>query len=1551
MSYNQPPPPPGYQRPGSTTSFTAQAPPPPPPYGANTGYQSATPQNQSQWTAPPPPAQQWNQSQPQNAGGYNPSTYGAMPGAYTQGQQPPTNQPSNPYAAQQQDVPPPPPPKPHGFAAAVHQQQQQQQQQNQPNWGQEQGYGNQSQQGFQASAQPNTGYPQQAQQGGYPTQTQGVQQQYNNTAPPPPSQTPGGSYFPPSQGRPQSLYGADQAGTYSTPSSAVAQHPPNTVLSPNEQQPAYIPPSLTGQGVQSYMPANTNPMPGVYVPPPPDIPAWQQAQHAPLQGGSKKFRYTKPSVDPSFYAQGYQGLQPQPQPQPQPQGQTGFGQPQAQFSQQPSQQQPQQQGQFGQASQGQFQTQLPHQQGQYGQPQQGQYAQPPSHDQFQQQPQLSQFPQPAQGQQQHKYPQQQNQWQPTPPVDQGYTQEQQITQAPYSNQQPAPSQGWQPTHQTQGSIASQQYPQGQGQPIQAPQPVSGHTGTTPPGFVSEPSPQSQPVSPMQNRHSMSFASGHTSSLGRTSSVSSIALGALHAQRAGNKTASPKPTLANVPQPPPRDDASRFSALGTGGPSDWEHFGNVEEEVDDEAYFGAKKEEKNQPAQLDSVELPAQIPSPPSAQGEWPSPPTQPAPLSIGSQRDTYQPTPPPKPATPARPYSQPPEQSFVMSDAITAPPVSHSPQPIQSSQAPPPQQGFVMDDGSWPASSQERQQTPSQFQQQQQPPSQTGPIMNQESWGISQQAQANASADWNSQQNLNHAAELKAKDDAYERLKADADKEKAVLHGEIESARKELHTEIEKVKKDLEDARAHAAGEKNVLMEQLEAMKIAADQATTNAEALDKEKDSLIERIKEDAEGKDDVIKANEATIADLKRQLEVEKEKEVPKPTSFDLLPDIDPWYVSSLERYIAMLRSEASELQVEGKIKIFTDFLRAESGIRGVDYFSAPPPAPPTTESIVHQRSEQRAPISPTTSPGKQDLNIQVPQDSPSQDDFQYSPGGRPILLSKPLVSTDTVPTQRSFATPVNEHPPPISTASTMILTPTSSVDDDMKTPIQSPPEEPAQSQYKAYVPPSVGQTDSAHRQSVSFASVPSVAPLQIGGASKNNDEIFFGAHNAQKTAPPVSRLTSTDSVISDVPIPAPLSFTPQPASKPAAPKKNPLDALAELLPRQLNDPKPSPKLEEIRKKAQAAPVDFAHIQELTTSWEKSASLSRRKNEDARRKRQEENEAENNQLFEANEISYAEIGDLEDEFKEKERELKAKEDREEYKTYVENVFDKVYDGLQADIKSLMDLYMEVEIMLGASISGIKSLYLGNHEKEPDVYTTRECLELLKSLHDMIELRHEKVVQAVAERDKRYKKTEVQPLYAAGNITKMKTVERHFENAEKQAVVRAMSEKEERAGELVRVAEDVVVHAVAIEQEDIERVLSAIRNMGPEIPDGKADVLKKAHETLQRLRASSKSLLELFNTFEIELNNSVMEVEIAQARAENADSDKIVQLEREFKAGEAKLNEELQRKLGVIEQDGEEIKALVKQKGGEVELSEEEIKEARMKKALEEAKRRNGEL
>lgn len=1101
---------------------------------------------------------------------------------------------------------------------------------------------------------------------------------------------------------------------------------------------------------------------------------------------------------------------------------------------------------------------------------------------------------------------------------------------------------------------------------------------------------------------MSFGTGHQTGLGRAGSVSSIALANLQAQRADNRTSSPKPAPPKMPTPPPpRDDKSKFSALGTGGPSDWEHFG-IDDEIDDEHFF-AKKDDK--PAQLDSVELPAHVPSPPSTHG-WPSPATQPAPLNSGGRRDTYAPTPPPVTASPAqRPPSQPPQQNYVLGDAMVAPlktspkPMqAHQPPPVQQSfemggggwnaskqstpaqqhsqyQPPPPKEDFVVNDGGWAAQSappQPRQHTPAQPAQQP-PPVQTGFAVSDGGWGMSQQTPTQASGNWGAQPNNNHAAELKAKDEAFGRLQADSEREKVEMRAafdkemadrqaETERERSDLRAEIENLKANAETARSSAAAEATTLQRQIESLNAATTESKSTSDASIKERDMTIERLKEDVEGKEHNIEERDAIIADLKRELEAEKIKEVPRPTPADLVPDIDPWYAGSLERYIAMLRSEAHEPEIENKINTFRSFLRSESAIRGIEYFDAPPPAQmqPPPAPVQEPRSApehmQHVPHQEPQNPPKteRDLNISVPQAPPEADEYEYSPGGRPMLRRKPTIPSSESHPELYFGN---------SVPSTSTLTPTSSPDDEMnKTPVQSPPENQQQPQYKAYVPapgagmhvltPTAGMDSNdnkstLHRPTTTFSSAPLVVAPLNSNISKGHDEIFFGAGPDEPKAES-GRPTTSDSNARDAEIPAPLKFSSSRPLSVAAPlKAAPTNKLADLLPSRTAPTEPHHSISELRSHIAEIKPDSHDLADLTKTWEASAAPIRRKNDSARRKRQEENEEHNDDLFNNNEISYAEMNQLEDEFKQKEAGLKAQEDRDEYKNFVDVVFDPVYEGLQADIKSLMDLYIDAENLLHSSVSGVKSLEGANAP------STLDTLELLKDLHSQIEARHDKVVSVVAERDKRYKKTEIQPLYASGNISKMKSVERHFENAEKQAVLRAKRDKAERVGELVNMAEDLVVRAVGVEQSEIDDIIAAIRDIDDGAGD--ADLLNRAHAALKSLKTSSKALLSLFNVLEIQLNDSVLDAEIAEAKANPADAGRVPQLEAEKAAGAKKMADEYARRVAVLEQDSAEIEELVVKKGGvgsgsgSGEGSEEAEREKRLRTALEEAKKRNG--
>ena len=491
-------------------------------------------------------------------------------------------------------------------------------------------------------------------------------------------------------------------------------------------------------------------------------------------------------------------------------------------------------------------------------------------------------------------------------------------------------------------------------------------------------------------------------------------------------------------------------------------------------------------------------------------------------------------------------------------------------------------------------------------------------------------------------------------------------------------------------------------------------------------------------------------------------------------------------------------------------------------------------------------------------------------------------------------------------------------------------------------------------------SHRQSLSF----SVTPLQISG---KRDEIFFSGPEPPQ-ANSGSRPTTSNS------IPSPVGDTPAPVNVARSSSSahtsitgpDPIEILSNLLPPHVSTVlQPShARLSAIQSAAAAVPADFSYIPTLTRTWETEAATRRSKLDAARRARQEESEARTDELFNDNEISYADIGALEDEFKVSEAKKKAQEDRDEYRTYVEGVFDPVYDRLQEEIKGLMELFVECEALVKAGVAGKAALDLSSHPDsaadDATPPTALQAMDVMRQLHALVELRHEKVVQAVAERDRRYKRTEIQPLYAAGNIAKMKSVERHFENAERQAVLRARGDCADRIAVLIRALEEAMVRAIGDDQAYRDAVVEAVERVAGAAKaetERQREVVGRAGEVVRALARSSTELMTLFNDVEIQLNDAVFEAEIAQARAEGADAERPKELEAEMKEGSHRLREELKHRLQVLGEGLHEAEGLVERCGGKEKavtvvgaVDEEAERQARMKAALEEAKRRNGQ-
>ncbi|OJD32734.1 pou class transcription factor 2 isoform x1 [Diplodia corticola] len=113
-----------------------------------------------------------------------------------------------------------------------------------------------------------------------------------------------------------------------------------------------------------------------------------------------------------------------------------------------------------------------------------------------------------------------------------------------------------------------------------------------------------------------------------------------------------------------------------------------------------------------------------------------------------------------------------------------------------------------------------------------------------------------------------------------------------------------------------------------------------------------------------------------------------IPRPQ--DLIPDLGPWYASSLERYISMLKAEAYASSDEQRAAAFMEFVATESKQRGIPYYTQPPG---NDEQQSGNNGERRP-----------KLPLEIPPSSTAAEvEIQYSPGGRPVLRPKPTDGQD--------------------------------------------------------------------------------------------------------------------------------------------------------------------------------------------------------------------------------------------------------------------------------------------------------------------------------------------------------------------------------------------------------------------------------------------------------------------------------------------------------------------------------------------------------------------
>jgi len=336
-----------------------------------------------------------------------------------------------------------------------------------------------------------------------------------------------------------------------------------------------------------------------------------------------------------------------------------------------------------------------------------------------------------------------------------------------------------------------------------------------------------------------------------------------------------------------------------------------------------------------------------------------------------------------------------------------------------------------------------------------------------------------------------------------------------------------------------------------------------------------------------------------------------------------------------------------------------------------------------------------------------------------------------------------------------------------------------------------------------------------------------------------------------------------------------------------------------------------------DFSFIHQTVLAWNSGAELKRETYEQERQARISASERRVDELFHDNEIGYGDIGQLEADFKKTESAKKAEEEREEVQSFVGSVFDVVWARINYEMDQLTPLYEEATSLVSSASAG-KQMFENTEKRVP----IAPIMEVLLILYQKLMIRHQKAFEAVLERDRRLKKTEVAPWFAVSHIEKVKRIEKRFEDAEKKAILEFCRQRDDRANLLMDVLDQHTLRGVGANQDYMESVMQATRKIAQQLAreheqgaprqDGPTteEEVSKAKSITSALSRSSEQIVRTFHVADMLLNAADYEVSVANAKLSNADAAAFRRL-RDAKAKEDhKLAADLEHRMGLIRGD-----------------------------------------
>lgn len=664
-----------------------------------------------------------------------------------------------------------------------------------------------------------------------------------------------------------------------------------------------------------------------------------------------------------------------------------------------------------------------------------------------------------------------------------------------------------------------------------------------------------------------------------------------------------------------------------------------------------------------------------------------------------------------------------------------------------------------------------------------------------------------------------------------------------------------------------------------------------------------------------------------------------IPATRAVDPYEDLDPWFKSSLTRYVATLRKEAVADSDEERYKIFTAFTVKETKLREILYNIEPEPqqsepsprvsAPSrrlsslsedrtsTYESglIPVETEDMAPPITPST----------VTDEGNDMDDVgsEYSAGGRPISAKRARRGSQWTPKLSSLG-PEENPTTRLSKSSLAQLSEENAQTHDLA-PLTINPPRPIYTPFRYTEGPQRGsdklsfgrpayQAYSDLRASAVNGRIMSNAPAPTSRsrsatltspAQNEHDETFIGMIR-HKSSAYLETAANRKSM--------PSALLPE-GLRQGQGKPNVVEELRAMVWTPLDKHSESSWHVTIREGLVKLPDDFSYIQQTIDEWENTAKTRKQSLEQERTVRQEESEEQIDKLFNEKEIGYADINTLEEDFRQTEARVQLDEERQEVEDFVSQVFNPLDERLKEEISTLRKSYDSALQQLERDQKGKSSPV---EQCSPSV-----TMKMVNETHSKLELRFQKRLEIALDCERRRKKAERRPLVFMGDMASLRKLDGDFDRMEKRNILEAAKDRDDRANRLMDSFDDAILHGLGMNQSLLDELVSKVARLefttlrASGVPDSEVEQILKAAATFAAsLCADSEAILRCSGIADMALNDADYNVSVAEARYANSDTEVFGRLEDEKKKEDAILETELNSKLQSIKKSPAEIEA-----------------------------------